>query len=286
MPSFIALPFTDDDLTGAVDIVFSVNGVVTEYTATVELPSVSTTYGFYPGGNSSYGWNKVRDALNAVDPDGSVWLAIDNPSSVLPFAVRLLRQGTNYQYTIKWTHASTTFDGTILGFDATVDTVSVDLGSNIGGAQAPYQLQRLWYSTRYLWTPKKNKLRGRSITAQSANGLIRRNSVGSYTFDRDFNFSFMTGARIWTSLADDPDLYTAVPLLTQGDPNFALEATWEWMGRRSPIKFTPNSAIKGVFEYYQVADDGFIMDLESILDDNEKPRSYSLIMPFQEFVPP
>lgn len=261
-PAF-ALPYTDEDLTGANEIVFTYAGGG-NLTATVPLPvsGAGLSYGYYnykTGSTSptdSY-TKAVETAMNTAIGTNEITIGENGGGSDMPGLLRIESTGA---LVIKWSHASSTLDPTTLGFEAGVDV------SGALGVTADWPPGRLFLPPRSQWvlaTPgKRIKLASTTVSGKSE---VRQIATGAAQYR--IRIPSLTPARVLLSAAAHADFYQAVANMAQSDPNTPFEALWAYLGTRAPLRYWPDRDTVGAYTDLDVVNMEQLQDLMAVVTD-------------------
>lgn len=263
----LTLPFTDADLTGANVIYFDIAGV--PYTATVPVTSSTKLYPYKTtgAGVADSLAEVVKDALNTAY--GSAVFTLSEHTAGLPGRVKLTSASPG-AVTLQWTHATTTFDGTWLGYDTSSNTTAT------GDIVADWPQARLWLYQRATWTPAIPRTRT-VVGAQTYSGQseVRLLSAGAKTYR--YRALSLSPARVLLWAAADPDWSAVVPDLQTGDPNTPFESLWAYLGIRQPLRLHPDRDTDGSFVALTVTNLEALADLLQVCTDPHDAASNPLM---------
>ena len=263
----LTLPFTDADLTGANVIFFYVG--INSYTATIPVTSSTKLYPYKTTGAGVADSlpEVVKDALNTAV--GSAVFTLSEHTAGLPGRVKLTSSDP-FAVSLQWTHATTTFDGTWLGYDTSSNTTAT------GDIVADWPQARLFLYQRASWTPAIPRTRT-VVGAQTYSGQseVRLLSAGAKTYR--YRALSLSPARVLLWAAADADWSAVVPDLQAGDPNTPFEALWAYLGIRQPLRLHPDRDTDSSYVTLTVTNLEALADLLQVCTDPHDAASNPLM---------
>lgn len=198
----LALPFTDADMVGHVDVRITVAGAPS--TVTIGLPSVDGVDGaYYTGGDlgtaTTATFSQPHDSLIMALAMAIATVAgpiIVSEDVLLPGRYRLYAPGVTWE--ILWDDPLTTADAGWFGFAA-----REVLSDVLGFLHADYQADRLWIARHPRWNRKKRVREGSLIHGYSDDDPPQARLLGNGRTPWQLFFSVVSGARVYLWDAQD-----------------------------------------------------------------------------------
>lgn len=279
----LALPFTDSDLATASVRINNLT-VATEFTITVELPSVDgVSGGYYNGGDLGDGTtgsyatpneSLVMAFANAIASFAILGFGLTvSEDPLLPGRYTFLRAGGN-EWEILWDDAATTMPPEWLGF------TSATYASTSSVITAVHQSDRLWRATRPTWNRQREHKKTSHATTWS--GGVSTRQLSDIRIEWELKYSAQVGARVYIHDGTIQPLVDVVPGMALGDPNIALESLWEWIAARTPVEYWADEDDLTTSVYLRPRTPDM---LESVLRNINAERSnappvYDIVLPF------
>jgi hypothetical protein len=275
----LALPFTAAELNGKT-LVFSVAGVNSGSDMTATLTGLSGNYYNFTESAEDVAVALAAALLaaeTAADPGNALPWAVNYDLNTLPGQVKLIRVGSTAVATLKWAAGGTTLNPVWLGFTEASATGAVYASSNYA-IDGVHQAGRLWIPRRR--TMHGGKPRRQVIRSESLFGVVVERVVGGVKHDWTLRFAQNPYAALYTFAANDSNYTAAVPGLTAGDPNHALQSFWTDMPGRKPIRYTPDKSSLSAYYELQARVEGaeWIDELAAAAENETTGQNYADIV--------
>ncbi len=238
-------------------------------------------YGYYTDATGlSDSWAlALKTALDAADPDSATWTIAEVGGNAASNVARLrFTRSTGGTFGFNFSTPGATIRASLLGFSGNAVT-------STGTLDAPWAVPHCWRPGTLSWltkTPMRNIEQVKTASVKTSNHLTGGTQVKLFIPTRNLPIAKV----LKTGVVRDLDI-AAVAGLTEGDPNFPLEATWEVAWNHLPLRFLPDESQPGQnTTLLQVDGGGALSEIESFitaLDVNI--RYYDVDVPVMEWAP-